>query len=382
MLCSEDKCLGCYACANICPCGAVWFKENSVGAMIPDIQENKCINCHACENVCPVLNHPKGHSSEKCYAAWSRDNDILRRSASGGIVSAVYNWITEQGGVAVGTEYINGQLIFACSENPDAAKRFSGSKYISAYVGNMYKKVKKLLRDGRKVVFVGTPCQIAGLKSYLSDAYDNLFLIDIICHGVPPQKYLKEYVQGICGKDFDKVLFRGEKGNKIAVYNNGKIIYCKEKWYDPYSMAYAKGLINRENCYNCQFASLERQGDITVGDFWGLQKERLSINAADVPFISLVLINSEKGQKLFESIGNNIFYEERSVDEAVCGNGQLSAPCKKDQERELFLDKYKHLGFVKALKSTRIYKDTKRADTINYVKSPLRKIKQILNGGK
>ncbi|MGN0452381.1 MAG: Coenzyme F420 hydrogenase/dehydrogenase, beta subunit C-terminal domain [Ruminococcus sp.] len=382
MLCNNKKCFGCYACANICPCGAIQLKENSDGAPVPAIQKDKCINCHACEKVCPALNLPKGHLPQKCYAAWSRDNNIAETSASGGIVSTVYNWNAEQGGVSVGTEYVDGQLVFACSDTSDASKRFSGSKYTHAVVGYAYKKVKQLLKDERKVVFAGTPCQVAGLRSYLGKCYDNLLLIDLICHGVPPQKYLQEYVSNICKQDFDKVLFRGEQGNKIAVYKNEELIYCKEKWYDAYSMAYAKGLISRENCFHCPFASPERQGDITVGDFWGLKKEQLRTDAVPASFISLVLINTEKGQSVFDAISKDIIFEERAVDEAVRGNEQLKSPCKRSEERELFLDKYMQEGFVKALKSTQIYKDTKRADTINQIKKPFRFIKKKINGGK
>lgn len=382
MLCSEERCLGCYACANVCPSHAICFEENEVGAFVPRIQEDKCIDCHACEKVCPVLSHQEGYSVERCYAAWSRDGSILGRSASGGIISTIYNWTVDQGGVAFGTEYIDGELMFTYSDSEDAAMHFFGSKYIHAIVGDTFQKVRELLQQGRQVVFVGTPCQIAGLKGYLHKEYEKLFLIDIICHGVSPQKYLREYVRNICRTDYDKVLFRGEKGNRIAVYKDAKIIYCKEKWYDPYSMAYAKGLISRENCYHCPFASLKRQGDITVGDFWGLHKEKLMVDATGVPFVSLVFVNSRKGESIFQAIRKNLHYEERGIDEAVSGNGQLSAPCKKHMDREHFLANYKRQGFVKALKSTRIYKDTKRAEIIKYMKSPLRKIKQIVSGGK
>lgn len=382
MLCGEDNCFGCYACENVCRFNAIYFEENKLGVITPKIREDKCKNCHLCEKVCPVLNPLKGNPVQKCFAAWSREKDILEKAASGGIVSTIYNWIVKQGGVAFGTEYIDGELEFTYSESNGVAKKYSGSKYIHAKVGDAYKEVKSLLQNGRKVVFAGTPCQIAGLKSYLCRQYDTLYLIDIICHGVSPQKYLHEYVREVCGTDYDKVLFRGEKGNRITTYRNSEIIYCKEKWYDPYSMAYAKGLISRENCYNCAFTSLERQGDITVGDFWGLEKDKLTIDASSVPFISLFFVNSPKGMEIFQGIQELIHYEERSISEALSGNRQLSNPCERHREREFFLESYKLYGFVKALKATDIYKETKRAEMIMRMKSPLRKIKQIVSGGK
>ena len=381
MLCSNEKCFGCYACANVCPVNAIAFQENESGAIVPVIQKEKCKNCHLCEKVCPAIQPPKGARPDKCFAAWSLDSKILATAASGGIVSSIYKCFLEQNGVVFGTEYRNGRLVFTHSETNDAINRYSGSKYIHAEVENAFREVKAFLRSDRKVVFAGTPCQIAGLKSYLGKEYENLFLIDIICHGVAPQKYLQEYAKAVCGTEYDKVLFRGEKGNRIAIYKDSDVVYCKDKWFDPYSMAYAKGLISRENCYACPFASLERQGDITVGDFWGLNKENLTIDASSIPFVSLILVNAPKGLEMLQDIEGTIAYEERSVSEAVDGNTQLTSPCKRHKDRTLFLKGYKLNGFVKALKSTSVYTETKKAEFIMRLKKPFRTIKRMMNGG-
>jgi coenzyme F420-reducing hydrogenase beta subunit len=382
MLCNREKCLGCYACANTCKKQAIDFWEDETGAVYPNINTEKCVHCGRCVKNCPILYMPNGNEPIRCYAAWSTNAEIQKNAASGGIVSTIYYDFLNKGGTIFGAKYIKSTLYISEANSIDSVKYFSGSKYIHAYVGTTFIRVRELLKEGKMVVFVGTPCQIAGLRSFLKKEYDNLLLVDIVCHGVSPQKCLKEYVKEKCHLKYENAIFRGKEGNSLAVYAGGKLVYCREKWFDSYSMAYAKGLISRENCYSCPFATYRRQGDITVGDFWGLDKTKLHVDASKIPFVSLVLVNTEKGKKAFEDVKDYLICEERDIREALVGNRQLTTPCERNNERETFLNNERQMGFFMALKKTQLYKDTQRIYRIKILKTPFRFLKRMKNGGK
>ncbi len=377
-LCKSEQCLGCFACANICPHGAIEMEEDAIGALQPVINTKKCIECGACSKACPVL-HPVGTNSVMdCYAVWSKDENVVRNSASAGLVTTLSKIIINDGGVVFGTRYDNNCLIFDYAEDIDKLGEFQGSKYIHAHVRDSYRKIKEFLRQNRKVLFVGTPCQTAGLKSFLRKDYEKLITIDLICHGVPPQKYLTEYMQGIMGKKpYDKILFRGPEGEKTVAYNKGKTVYRKDKARDLFYSAYAKSYINRENCYTCPFTSLSRVGDITAGDFWGLNKKDLKEDAANIPYVSLAFVNTKKGHDLLKEAEKELYCEKREITETLQGNKQLQTPCVKPKDRNVFLKKYANKGFVKALKGTVVYKQVKKTNLYFAIINPLIKISKI-----
>lgn len=355
-ICDEHQCMGCCACLNICPKGAITMVENSYGAIIPQIDSNECIECGLCQKVCPVIVETLKNPEGQCYAAWSNDRGICKTSASAGIVATLSEWVIENGGVVFGTRYEAGRLVFDHTEAKDGLIAFRGSKYTHAYVGETYRRVKRYLKEGRRVLFVGTPCQIAGLKNYIGKDDNNLLMVDLLCHGIVPAPYLQEYVENMLGYDrYDNVLFRSEHGEAMVIYSEGDVVYKRDKQANLYYMAYVKGLLHRENCYHCPFTSTHRCGDITAGDFWGLDRNKLIADSSDVSHVSLVLINTPKGAKFMNGLAGVVTMEERPISEALVGNGQLSYPCLRHPDRDLFLKNYKNGSFCTALRKTPFY---------------------------
>lgn len=323
MICDKEKCSGCYACYNICPKKCIKMIEDEFGYIYPYIDKTECLNCSMCRRVCPQLkdkidfNHPL-----KSYAAYSK-NDYTRCSlTSGAIATIIYSYIIGNGGVGYGLNNIKDEKFsFIRINNLDKIDLVKGSKYLHGYIEDSYKSVKKDLNDGLKVVFIGTACQIMGLKSFLNKDYDNLLTVDIICHGVTSQKFLKDelLLHNIDIKDVNHVSFRSIDGYVLSVTlnNNNKIDIPINKSY--YYQNFMNGKIDRENCYNCSYAKRDRISDITIGDFWNLSEDA-NINISPEKGISLVLINTVKGEQYFNCIKENLIYEERPLDEAIYGN--------------------------------------------------------------
>lgn len=354
-LCAHHKCLGCGACAAVCPKSAISMAEDAFGVLLPHIDKNKCVDCGLCENICPVLQPLELYPEGECLAAWSTEPELRKTAASAGIISQLSKLILDQGGVVFGTRYENKRLVFDHIEDPAEITKFQGSKYVHAYVGNAFRQVRDLLKAGRLVLFPGTPCQIAGLRSFLGRDYDTLLTVDLLCHGVTTNQYLNEYLLHKGIDHYDSVLFRGMHGQRLAVFRDGKLLRLEEKLLSPFYMAYVRGLIHRENCYSCPFASTNRCADLTAGDFWGLKRHAVSADLSGIPFPSLVLVNTEKGRHFLEQA--NITWEQRPLQEAMAGNRQLRTPCKAHPARARFLQSHQNGNYDAALRRSGFYRE-------------------------
>lgn len=352
MVCEKNKCTGCFACYNICPKNAILMEENSNGFIYPKIDEEKCIKCGLCKKVCPSINALEKKYPLKCYAAISKKDNIRKNSTSGGIATTISNIIIDNGGIVYGAAFISEcNVEHVRVESKKDVEKLQGSKYVHSYINETYKKVKEDLKTN-KVLFIGTPCQIAGLKKYLNKEYENLILIDIICHGVPSQKYLKEEVKRLIGDiNIDRIYFRN--GNQYGLYpsKNNKIINGQDIGESPYSDAFMNGLTLRENCFNCLYAGSKRVSDITIGDFWGLSVDS-KFYAEKEKGVSVILINNLKGEKFFNEIQDNFNIEERSTEEAIKGNSQLMHPAPKNRNYIKFQELYPKYGFEESYKKT------------------------------
>lgn len=348
-ICPVEQCTGCYACSNICPKNCIRLIADENGHVIPVIEEDICINCGLCKKVCPV-NHPvKQTSPLKAYASWSLDEDDRKTSSSGAAASVFSKHVMHNGGIVYGASLLkDGDLYHERIEQKEDLYKLKGSKYVQSAISDAFQKVKTDLLAARAVLFIGTPCQVAGLKNYLEHDYNNLTTVDIICHGVPGMQLFRDHIISKTGSlNFDAVSFRENGLYQIKVIKDSEIKYSESLYRDVYYMGFMKGLFCRESCYSCTYATAERVADITIGDFWGLGK-LTPFNHSLAGGVSLLLPITSKGLDLIDSCRGSLFLEEREIDEAVAGNAQLKHPSIKNKNTEKFNALYKKYGFEKA----------------------------------
>lgn len=379
-ICDKNKCSGCCACMNACPKNCISMEYDEYGVQLPVVDKDKCVDCGLCARVCPVNTTPKLNDPKKAIAAWHLDDEIRKKSASGGVAAAFYETTLEAGGVCYGTVFDEDlKLVIKKAENMEQIKAFKGSKYVQAYVGYTFKDVKKELERDKSVTYIGTPCQIAGLKSYLKKDYDKLVTVDLICHGVPSIKYLQDHVKDIeakINKKADDISFRGEYSFELTLYENKEVIFRKYRFLDNYFTGFLNGLFYRNNCYSCPYARQQRVSDITIGDFWGLGQEA-PCNYSMSKGISVILPNTEKGLEFVKKASDKLFMEERPLTEAVNGNDQLRHPSEKHANYRQFMDMYPNCGFEKSAT------ECTKKDIAEFKKEERKKnVRRVLSKGK
>ena len=349
-ICEENNCTGCMACYNACPKHCISMNYNNLGILMPSIDKENCIRCNICSKICPSNKFITKNEILEAYACWSLDKNQRKTSSSGGIASIFYEQIINENGIVFGCNYDeNLQLKFSYTDSLKEIEKYKTSKYSQAYIGESFKKAREFLEQNRKVLFIGTPCQVAGLKNYLNKDFQNLITVDLICHGTPSQKYIDEYIKSLnLSEKPTNITFRGLYDYYFTLYKNDKIIYSQNSINNKYFYSFLSGLYCRESCYQCIYATPQRISDISIGDFWGLGKE--------TPFeydtslgVSLALINTEEGKNLFENIKDKIFFEKREIKEALKENEQLNHPIKKNKNFKKFQELYIKYGFEKAL---------------------------------
>lgn len=275
----NSQCCGCEACRNICPRQCILMKEDNEGFLYPEVNFSDCIDCGLCERVCPVLNPSKERIPVVVYAAKHYDDNIRLASSSGGVFTFIAEKVIDEGGVVFGARF-NDQwgVIHDYVETKEKLSCFRGSKYVQSRIGDTYKQVLLFLQSGRKVLFTGTSCQIAGLKLFLRKEYDNLLTVDIICHGVPSPKVWKRYLNEITlidGLQVTDISFRnkhkGWRDFSLKVDMQGKKLYLRSFKSDLYFDFFLSNMILRPSCYSCPAKSGKSCSDITLGDFWGIE---------------------------------------------------------------------------------------------------------------
>ena len=324
-VCELNKCNGCMACSSICPKQCITVKD-TINAMNAEIDETICINCKLCESVCPNITKPNKKNSIEWKQGWA-EKDIRNKSTSGGAASAIIRSFIKSGGYVASCLFKDGQFLFDITNDLDVAHRFAGSKYVKSNPEGIYKKVQERLKTD-KVLFISLPCQVAALKNYIKNQ-ENLYTVDLICHGTPSVKLLDQYLgeRGYNLKELKDVKFRTKTDMGLSV--DGEKINLS-RVTDDYLCAFLESIDYTENCYSCQFASLERVSDITLGDSWGTEYKNEEKNG-----ISLVLIQSEKGKELVNKSGLEL--KDVDQDNAVAHNHQLSHPSILTPKREKFL---------------------------------------------
>lgn len=345
---TAEKCTGCTACFNICPAHAISMKYDEYGFLNPVIDNAICIDCRKCVTSCPL--NVSVISSTDCnsaYAAWNKDEEILLRSSSGGVFFALAQYIIDCGGVIVGASYTTDfEVEHIIINNNSQIEKLMGSKYVQSNMGNVLSIVKELLRNGKTVLFSGSPCQIAGLKSFLGKNYSNLFTVDFICHGVPSPQIWKRYISELEEKNKSKIKtisFR-DKGNgwidfgtRIEFENS--IIECVPHYEDTFTKGFLRNMYLRPSCYSCKIKKLGIQSDLRISDYWGANDTLKKLN--DNKGISLVIASTEKGKKLFSEVKENLIIFGLDWEEALINNSVNSESVEPHWGRDKFYRLYK-----------------------------------------
>lgn len=342
------ECVGCFSCVNACPKHVIEMQYNEEGFLYPVIDRGECINCGNCIKVCPVINLRKiddiSKNDVKAFACINNDLEIRKESSSGGIFSALATHVIDNNGIVFGATFDSEWNVIHCAvDNQRELQKLRGSKYVQSSIGDCFKKVQESLLNNKLVLFSGTPCQIAGLKAYLRKDYDNLFTIDIICHGVPSPGIWKKY---LCEKyaqyDIEKIEFRnklnGWRDYSFCIKHKRGIIY-KDISEELFMQGFLRNLYLRHSCYQCKFKTVKRNSDLTIADFWGVEK--LCPDLSDNMGTSLVFVQSRKGRIFLENIEKNIVMKRVNVEEAVNHNKAMIESSNVHRNRKIFFEEYK-----------------------------------------
>lgn len=346
-ICSTDKCTGCRACEILCPTKSIVFQQNEEGFLFPVINENTCCNCGLCSENCPSNNPVENINSKipKVTAVQHKDKDILFKSSSGGAFTALAEPFLKNNGVVFGSmmdTHLNVKHV-AITELSQL-KILYGSKYVQSDTLNTYAEAIDLLKNGKHVLYVGCPCQIAGLYvACRGVTYTNLTTVDLVCHGVSPLAFLKKHAQEISEKYGSKVIhidFRNKekKANQYVskiTFEDGSVIF-KKAFDDAYMSCYLHQAIYRECCYNCLYACLPRIADFTIGDYVGVDRKVVSEDKVKEG-ISLIMINNDKAINYFEQIQSSLEVNYRPIDEATSTNLNLIRPSIRPNYRDFIL---------------------------------------------
>lgn len=350
-VCDYEQCYGCCSCYNRCPKNAIFMGHDNWGNLVPIIDEEKCIDCGLCIKVCPAIQKTNFSIPESAYAAITKDEKDYESTSSGGIATALSKYVIHNKGIVYGAAFVNStaEVNHVRVDSLERLEQLKGSKYVQSNISHAFKLVKKDLDADCKVIFIGTPCQVDGLHTYLKKDYKNLITVNFVCHGVPSGKLFCEHIKEIVDERENlNIQFRLKNRFQLTVQKGEKILSIPF-YKDYYFLGFMRKLFYRNACFTCKYAQPERVGDLTIGDFWGFE-EKKPFPVEHPNGLSLILINSKKGRDFFEKIKESLIFQERTVSEAIKGNPQLNYPSKKNANFMRFRKLYEKTGFEKAAK--------------------------------
>lgn len=357
----KSQCTGCRVCEQICPVKCIDFKEDQEGFLFPTINAVECIGCGLCEKRCPSNAVQIGADNFKqiAFAAKSKDKEELKLSTSGGIFGLIAGFVIRQKGKVFGCAWDSDmRAIHTSADTIEGIQKMHGSKYVQSDIDKTFSEAKECLISGMWVLFTGTPCQIAGLYSYIGKKYERLITVDLICHGVPSPKFFKEYSDWISKKYRGKILnyeFRSKEKSswgltykakiKIKIKNKIKIKHLLAT-LDPYYSNFLSGQGYRECCYECKYACTNRKGDFTMGDFWGVDKFHKELIPKMSEGITALIVNTDKGKKFLDCMEDDKVELIMSDMKSVCaGNENLNHPVIRPKNRASFYEEVYKYGF-------------------------------------
>lgn len=346
---NKEECCGCEACANICPHGCIQMTSDEKGFLYPQIDMGRCIDCHLCEKVCPVAKPLRSEYEPSMYAIQNKDEKIRRESTSGGGFSLIADWVLDREGVVIGAAFDSHFCVIHCTEDQKGKiSRFRGSKYVQSHTGDIYRKARQYLRNGKWVCFSGTPCQINGLKKFLDKEYEKLVTVDLACRGVTSPLFLKKYLLYLKEKEsaeITDVLFRekyygyGFSTMKVG-FSDGTCIRSGMET-NIFLRSFFLDLNTRESCHSCRFKTVKRISDFTLFDGW--HAGRFSGDMDDDKGTTICMVQSEKGAAIFDNIRKGCRYAEVPLDQVVALDGRMlvNSVDPNPRREEFFCDIHK-----------------------------------------
>ena len=350
-LAAAVDCTACAACVSVCPKQCISMREDREGFLQPKIDTTLCIECHRCEKVCPILNPiaiPNDFET-KAYAAINKDDEVRAQSSSGGVFFPLAQWVINQGGVVFGARWNEKwEVVHDYAEDIEGVKAFMRSKYVQSVVGDTLKQAKSFLEAGRWVLYSGTPCQIGGLKSYLGKEYEKLVTVDLICHGVPSPGVWRSYLKDYFGKEkIVDINFRDKRdgwlGFQCVTTTTTTTTYCEKQMENPYFRGFLTNVYLRNSCYNCHFRQYHRTSDITLADYWGIEK--ICPDMHDNKGTSVVLAHTEKGENVLLTMSSDLHMIAQDYDAVVSCNKAMITDYDKPQGRSTYFSYFFYLGF-------------------------------------
>lgn len=359
-ICEKEKCFGCSLCHDLCPVGAISI-ETIGGFYYPVIDKEKCVSCGKCQKFCPANNEEnieksKNETPDIAYAAWSKDDKRHFESASGGIATELSKAFIEQGGFVVGVWFNPETYVVEhkICETIDELEACAKSKYVQSSKTGIWSKIKEKIKE-KPCLFIGVPCEVFAFKTLCTTLDQTkikpFYCVDILCHGGVSSGLFNEHLKYISkNKKIKNVLFRGGKYDCLftAIGEKNKIIYQFGQYKDPLFKYFMQRSILRYNCFSCIFAESRRCGDITLGDFWGLDEKVLE--QIKILGYNMIFVNNQKGENLLKLIQDYITVVKRPVKEAINGNDTLKAPTNKPEEYDLLWQNINKIGFYDAIK--------------------------------
>lgn len=355
-ICKKQDCVGCFACISACKTDAVSMQPDSLGFFYPVINPNKCIDCGLCVKSCFNNNKLRYNEPVDTFVGHAIKKEEQLSSTSGGLASVFMRTILNGGGVVYGCSGENAREVKHIRiEHSNDINKLKGSKYVQSYMGFIYKKVVQDLKEDKTVLFIGTPCQIAGLKSYLKgNDYENLFTVDFVCHGVPSQQILNGAIdENVPNKYNLHLVNRVKEDGKNSKYtmrllDGNEIVYDQPYPSMGYITGFLSGLYYRESCYQCKFARRERVSDITLGDFWD-KKDAIENLTNKKDGLSMIMVNTNKGRKLMDLCMTSLECVAWDYEDFIKRNGQLKRPISRHANRALFKEYFVDKGFKCAI---------------------------------
>ena len=347
-----EKCTGCGACVQRCPKQCISWTQREFGFRYPQIDKDACVNCGQCEKVCPIDKALEVSAEQKAYAAVHKDDEVLAKSTSGGAFTAIADAVFAQDGIVYGAAMLDGmQVKHIRTSGKDDFEGLRSSKYLQSDTGTTYQMVEQDLKQGKTVLYSGTPCQIDGLKNFLGKDYENLYTVDIVCHGVGSQAYFDKYMD-YARERYGKIKalrFRSKEyagwscgGGVVVVDSSDCLKKIPYRDFDNYYYSYfLSGDIYRKSCYSCKYANTNRVGDFTLGDYWGVEALNLPLQTENG--CSLLLVNNRHAMQLLDEI-ESLDRVETTVEQAAHCNKQLNAPSKLMDSRQNRIGEYESMS--------------------------------------